>query len=451
MSTDSRSLVPNASNIADLDRLIRELVEEKLELPVSKGCDSERIAHRRLCLKVTGAIDASDLNTEVDILVEDRQHTKAAALALFQAENELAYLALMRNQPTQAHKMLAMAINGYQERQADPKWRNTCSEISKELTDPYSRAILAFVSKGNWRDVLDETTLALKYRIEVALRWLPDQELETYLNSITRESIREGDVEGILLTGLDKRGMDLLMAYINKFNDVQTAVLAMSHTVPRFIKDGHYLPRFEAWKGAYRCQISSWKLHLDRARFDVETRMLAKTWDDRPLLNNTPAQQISLVCNFCAKPLNPPEYSDNNDELAMQSPIQIPAQVQEPSPEGFQERNLHQPSSSDYHSEYHPTGSPLRTTGGTMCPNCGRHMPRCGVCSLWLGSPDPAPKSAEERVRAAKTEPSVDELMRSFVVFCINCNHGFHAEHAREWFVKHRVCPVSECNCICDQ
>jgi hypothetical protein len=41
--------------------------------------------------------------------------------------------------------------------------------------------------------------------------------------------------------------------------------------------------------------------------------------------------------------------------------------------------------------------------------------------------------------------------MKRFVVFCINCNHGFHAHHAHDWFTRHKVCPVAECNCICDR
>jgi hypothetical protein len=50
-----------------------------------------------------------------------------------------------------------------------------------------------------------------------------------------------------------------------------------------------------------------------------------------------------------------------------------------------------------------------------------------------------------------RTGPSEDEIIRRFVVFCINCNHGFHANHAKAWFERHRVCPVAECSCVCDR
>lgn len=31
--------------------------------------------------------------------------------------------------------------------------------------------------------------------------------------------------------------------------------------------------------------------------------------------------------------------------------------------------------------------------------------------------------------------------------FCLICNHGSHAGHAKEWFSKHTLCPVPECEC----
>jgi hypothetical protein len=33
--------------------------------------------------------------------------------------------------------------------------------------------------------------------------------------------------------------------------------------------------------------------------------------------------------------------------------------------------------------------------------------------------------------------------------FCLNCNHGMHAGHAKDWFSRHKVCPVPDCECNC--
>ena len=235
------------------------------------------------------------------------------------------------------------------------------------------------------------------------------------------EAIHQGDIEGIVLTGLGHSALDLFQSYINKFNDVQTPVLAMSHTVPRLIDDEANKARFQAWRQTYRWRMNSWKLQLERARFDVGSSKFAVTRDGRRLIS-PPPQQISLTCSYCTRPLT---QSD-----ALNSPVTAGEVV------------------------HLTTGHPLNlaTLAGTQCPKCERHMPRCGVCSLWLGSPHPlASASIPADPRQENRKLSEDEVMQRFVVFCIHCNHGFHSNHARNWFARHKVCPVAECRCICDR
>lgn len=396
----------------------------QLNLPETKGCDTAYPERRRLCLRLCGAAQSyRELEELVKNLSAENQHTKAAALAVFQDEPKLAYLGLRSNEPTQAHKLLAMAIAGAAKGENGTDWEETCAEIAKELTDPYARAILALVSKGDWKAVIKETTLPLKYRVEVALRWLPDDELTGYLKDATAEAMREGDIEGVVLTGLGHLAMGLFQSYIDKFNDVQTPVLALSHTVPRLVSNPASITQFEAWRETYRRQMNSWKQQLERARFDVGSRRFAVTADGRKLIP-APPQQVSLTCNYCTRPLT---LHDASSQLS-------------PTATG---------------ETVHPTvGNPLgsATMSGTVCPRCGRHMPRCGVCTLWLGSPDPMSRaSTTADAESQGHKPSEAEVMRRFVVFCINCNHGFHAHHARDWFTRHKVCPVAECNCICDR
>ncbi|KAL4925610.1 uncharacterized protein BDV17DRAFT_271885 [Aspergillus undulatus] len=423
-SLEARWLGPSSGHYPDINDTIADLVQEKLKLPAMENLQTRFSEQRRLGLRICGAAQSySELEELVKALSADGQHTKAAALAVFQDEPKLAYLALRSNAPTQSHKLLAMAIAGAAKGKADPDWEETCAEIAKEVTDPYSRAIIALVSKGDWRSVISESTLPLKYRVEVALRRLPDDDLTTYLTEATKRAIHYGNIEGIVLTGLGHSAMDLFQSYINKYNDVQTPVLAMSHTVPRFINTSPNKHRFENWRETYRWQINSWKLQLIRARFDVGSRKFATTWDGRRLIE-PPRQQVSLTCNYCTRP------------LTQQDPAQ-----------------------STGGEVVHPTpGNPLGSAAmsGTVCPRCGRHMPRCGVCTLYLGSPDPMSKAcvaAESSTGAGAENRKISdaEIMQRFIVFCINCNHGFHAHHAREWFGRHKVCPVADCSCICDR
>lgn len=394
---------------------------KQLSLPEIRGCETAHPEHRRLCLRLCGAAQTyRELEDLVTTLCAEGQHTKAAALAVFQDEPKLAYLGLRGNEPKQAHKMLAMAIAGSAKGDKSADWEETCAEISKELTDPYARAILALVSKGDWHAVIKENTLPLKYRVEVALRWLPDDELSEYLKDATTEAMQQGDIEGVVLTGLGHLAMGLFQSYIDRFNDIQTPVLAMSHTVPRIISNMTYVAKFEAWRETYRRQMNSWKLQLERARFDVGSRQFAVTVDGRKLVP-APPQQVSLTCNYCTRPLT---QHDSSSQISPSTAMET----------------------------VHPTvGNPLgsATMSGTVCPRCGRHMPRCGVCTLWLGSQDPLSIPVDAESNSSKA--SETEVMQRFVVFCIHCNHGFHAHHARAWFMRHKVCPVAECSCICDR
>ena len=429
-SFESRKIDASGSSFGSVKEAILSLAGE-LELPAMQGCETDFPKHRCLCLRLCGVVDMQHgLEQTVAKLVAEKQRTKAAALALFRDEPKLAYTALKSNEPAQAHNLLAMAIAGAGKGPPDRDWQEMCADIARELTDPYARAILAFVSKGDWNTVIEETTLPLKYRMEVALRWLPDAALTKYINQTTAEVICQGDIEGVVLTGLGYFAMELFQSYINKFNDVQTPVLAMSRTVPRFIDDDRVKVQFEAWCQTYRMQINSWKLQLDRVKFDVGSRKLAVTWGGRRLLP-APPQQISLACTYCTRPLAQQQASSSS--------------LYSYSTAIADETVVHPASRS-------PLGSIAMS--GTVCPKCGRHMPRCGVCTLWLGSPDPMSRAGAAANAAPENrdrKPSEMEIMRRFAVFCVNCNHGFHAHHAREWFQRHKVCPVAECDCICDR
>lgn len=42
-----------------------------------------------------------------------------------------------------------------------------------------------------------------------------------------------------------------------------------------------------------------------------------------------------------------------------------------------------------------------------------------------------------------------EQYDKSNVIWCMNCRHGGHVDHMKEWFEELTVCPNSSCNCIC--
>ena len=204
-----------------------------------------------------------------------------------------------------------------------------------------------------------------------------------------------------------------------------------------------------------------------------------------------------------------------------------------------QEKEPGDVSSATHKTQRHPLSSEKAAAIGTMCPKCGRRLPRCGICDMELGMPDPSylkwsargqklgsvdlsasvagsvittlgpgtatskagsdpsdakrSKSGSDPVQTNRSNPADagrsksgsdpsdanrshsgtdppaivvqdlvqgktlnEDMFRRFIAFCIKCNHGFHANHAMDWFCGvngrqgHSVCPVSECSCVCD-
>jgi hypothetical protein len=269
-------------------------------------------------------------------------------------------------------------------------------------TDPYMRAISSLIATNNWETIANQESLPLRERTYVALRYFDDDKLTKWLDKQVTRAIDKGDIEGIVLTGITDRLVDIFEMYVEKFNDVQTATLVMSICAPRYIDDY----RWFAWRNAYRAYLQRHKAFYQRTKFEVESTKKSKR-DGVPTVK-TPSRQITLRCVYC----------DAEYELSKPGSGAPSAGIQ---------RN------------------PLLNTNinaGVSCPNCGRHLPRCVICLEVVGIP-----------RSDRPEVSLDPEKRvaaRFPTFCLKCDHVVHLDHARQWFARHVECPVPECRCRCN-
>ena len=369
--------------------------------------------HRRVCLYTCGlGLSPQLVEATVKEMIDNSEKTKAAALAIIHSGGKLALQALRAGIISAVDRELSLALAGYLNGLTGDRndtWHETIQNLAMDLQDPYARAILAFVSRGDWHDVLQETSLPLRDRVGIALMYLPDDELTQYINTSTNEAIKAGDIEGIILTGLGPKSVPLFENYIQKFSDLQTAVLALAFASPRYFTD----PRVTTWRQTYRTQLDELGMFLQRAQFDVQHSKLSSLPDGASTLPSPP-RQISIRCTYCDQSL------DRNPD-----------------------HNATAPNTSTNHGIHQ--GSIFGITGkaGTACPKCGRHMPRCVICMNWVGVPDPHTKGAVAKPMEKK------EAMDNFVSVCRGCWHVTHAGHAEEWFRRHSVCPASGCDCRC--
>ncbi|KAI9806374.1 MAG: hypothetical protein M1825_006489 [Sarcosagium campestre] len=395
------------------------------------GVETKYPEQRQLCLAICGwAMSAEEFEAELHRISEEETTTKAAAWALFHGQPKRAVEAVFGG--SDSEKLVAMAIAGYynmvglSKHGNEEAWISLCTEIGQKARDPYSRAILALVSTEDWKSVIAETSLPLRDRIGVALMFLPDDEVRGFLDDLAADCIASGDIEGICLTGITPDGMDLFQSYIANSGDVQTAVLVMSNGHPRYIDDF----RFPLWSADYCGRLSTYKLHVKRALFET-----AHSKRSGQVPSKASRRQISVRCRSCDQAI----AHDDSDAATVASTSSTIVGVPGDGSAGATAAAA-AAAAANVHN-----GNPLNSIGvrsGTSCPKCGRRLPRCAVCMMWLGVPDP------RRARGG-VAPTDEDSMARFMNFCNVCLHGYHAHHATEWFSKYKECPVPECKCLC--
>jgi hypothetical protein len=319
--------------------------------------------------------------------------------------------------------------------------REACAWMSDMTPDPYLKSLLTYFITGDWSSVVSMPQLSLHDRVAVACKYLPDSALTAFLTHTTNLAIQTGDISGLLLTGLTTRSLDLLTVHISQHpsSGLQNAVLLLSRACPLYIQDA----RWTLWKDIYLEHLQTYRTFLERTRYIKEHNLLSVTREGRSV--NKPQQpSLTIRCLNCQQNL-----ALRKDARSSKNRL-LPTLHHSSAAGGAAQ------TSSTHHAHHRatpsfskpPTGPPQNpnnktsTTPGLHCPNCGAQMPRCALCMLWLGSPDPAKQGGYETLKGEDHEARL-------MVFCMSCTHGFHGNHARDWFARHAMCPVPDCGCMC--
>jgi hypothetical protein len=414
---DERLIDPDTSTSQQMfSDAVKEIVEA-MEFPAFEGVSTEYAENRQLCLSLCGwSLDKAGVQQYCEQLVDDGEIYKAIVLAVFQGHKDIA-LQLLRatltakRLPQDDIGLAAVIACASPSSGVSADQREACSWMADMTSDPYLKSLLAYFISGDWSTVVHMPQLSLHDRVAVALKYLPDPQLSHFLTTTTSSAICLGDLSGLLLTGLTNRFLDLLTVHISSHptTGLQNAVLLLSRACPLYIQDA----RWPLWKDTYLAHMQTWRTFLERTRYVKEHNLLSVTKEGRSV--NKPSQlSLTLRCLNCQQNL-----ALRKDPRSSTSRL-LPTQPSHRLPQ--------KPSSS--------------TTPGLSCPNCASKMPRCGLCMLWLGSPDPSKQGAYETLKGEDKEARL-------MVFCMSCTHGFHGHHARDWFARHAMCPVPDCGCMC--
>ncbi|EPY52487.1 ubiquitin-protein ligase E3 [Schizosaccharomyces cryophilus OY26] len=356
------------------------------------------------------------LDQDIESFIGANEHVKAAGLALFHGkiENVVRILAM----GGELEKTISTAVAGYITSQglnqlgSDSLWKEMSRNLSTELEDPYLRAIFAYVSNSDWRDVLDEVSLSLRDRLGIALRFLPDEDLSNYLEDLCRTTVQSGDPEGIILTGLTPLGIELLQNFVNHSNDVQTAALLASYVVPKKFTDW----RADGWIESYRELFNRWRLYRERVKFDLGRTELSRDQNGQ-VMKIAPKPSLYISCNYCKKSLVHQKDSTQSEQSVSTL---------------TKTRKLTNPKNSSH-----------------TCPHCRQPFPKCSVCGLALSDQDVPQNKPTSIPNQNLNDSKRKNNFGTWFSFCLRCYHGTHAAHASEWFMRHSVCPVPDCSCNC--
>eukprot|EP01112_Ceratiomyxa_fruticulosa_P009735 TRINITY_DN2550_c0_g6_i1.p1 TRINITY_DN2550_c0_g6~~TRINITY_DN2550_c0_g6_i1.p1 ORF type:complete len:963 (+),score=164.66 TRINITY_DN2550_c0_g6_i1:1544-4432(+) len=403
---------------------------------------------RSLCLQICGWAPKSSLDVTLSRLEKEGEHEKAAAMAVFYLDTVRAiqilnkYISLgntnngnNNNNNNFSHLTISMALASFGENlsmggnilkeQVRTMIRNTPS------LHPYLRACMEFLC-SDYRDldqVIESLNISLHDKIALGCKYLGDKELYSFIERLSASCIESGKLEGLILTGLNSKGVELLQHYVDKLGDVQTACLIMIHVVPLVFKDH----RVSRWLSIYREMLDLWKLWYERALLDV----------NRKTAEITPPSQIFARCNFC------------NASLSMSAIA--PSKVVSSRVGRFTgSTSQTTPSSSSVQMPIISTKTKI-----SSCPACKKPLPRCSLCLQMLNCSLPTfesnrPISSSMGGESLSNSGQNLESMYwksgsndfdNWFTWCQTCRHGGHSKHIFVWFENHTQCPFNYCSC----
>jgi len=404
-----------------------------------------KLTQRQLCLQLCGwSLKDEELKASVRRWDKEGKVSKAACWLVFTKQYSKAMEILMKSD-NEVHRMMSGTIAALMPHIAttfgpikNPELREHYSTLVVRVQDPYFRMMITHLALGDWSEVLEEEVIPFRERLAIAVQFLDDRSLTSYLHRMARDASTKGYIEGLLVTGLTKPqfstkagaggggagGIDILQAYVDRTGDVQTAALIGSYVCPSKLQDGRTVRAVERWVQGYRDLLDGFHMEHQRVEFDIDRGQLV---NEAAVLNDegrglqavrgagshelgiAPAQ-ILIRCRYCNKAVNGPE------------------------PMAGKERPHHGQK-----------GRP------TTCPNCSRSLPKCSVCLMPLAIVDDA--SRESELGYSPYKDTMDEA----IIFCQSCRHGGHASHILEWFLHdngqraHGMCPVANCDCRCSE
>jgi WD repeat-containing protein mio len=340
-----------------------------------QGFNQYESYQRKFASKICGWLDCEE--------EEEENSTRSFAKFIFSTKLTQA-INVLTNMKNPIYKYLAFALFQYNQSTKE-KFRELFQ--NEKLDDAYLRASIGFLS-SKWNDyscILYEKEISFSDRLSFALKYLNNDQLLNYVRSMKEQFLANGDLQGIILTGLLNPDTVTLLSNFNDFHsDIQT-ICILTTQLP--IKDYFSKIILES----YRDLLDRWSLFEERAILDIS---MAK-------FKNIEVPKVNVVCKFCNQTISNVVNSKTRSIRKYATPI---------------------------------------SNKSNSCPNCQKPLPSCSVCQMPFGTPI---SSIGENI-----SQNTQNLDYTFV-WCVSCKHSGHLKHLMEWFQNHKECSVPGCDCKC--
>ncbi|KAJ2162648.1 hypothetical protein GGF46_000521 [Coemansia sp. RSA 552] len=453
----------------ELKYLYRHSAMEARRRKSAAGLAGTRLeGQRQLALSYCGwGLEGRIREQHIRALENAREFSAAAGTSFIYGDHQRCLQSLEKS-TAQDQKLLSFMLKA----QLDDNSMLTPVELGKSALAPgdmfgcpHLQMIFMYLATGSWSKVIGNMEgLPLSYRLAVALRYLGDRELMSYMVAAGRTAARQGNLDGLVITGISGAGGRLVVQqYVDWTADVQTAALVSSFDPTDDAAAGG---TGERWIYEYRHLLNKWRMFTTRCLFDIaqgnyrESKGLARL---SAVGEKVAVQPADVRCSLCHQSLE----SESSRRKGRARPA-AGSGVSTPGAAGTVAGAVSVTagaSGAGLGPAFPQAAQPLigqksALPGGdgrrrnaqeaqtrllyTHCPRCNGSLPRCVVCRMKLGTPV-LPQST-----ADAPTPSGGDFAQWFS-WCQTCGHGGHVAHLQSWFSIHSECPVPACECHCDR
>lgn len=372
---------------------------------------------RRYALTACGWAGKFDLINVLGECEEFGEYERSAALAVWHGDIGAAVRSLHRasqalrqklqteavgtSQYAETLDLIAMCIAGFGGN-AGSVWQVACSTLLQRddldlkkhnsSSAAYLRALCQFLlnvgSPESVREVLGNTRLSLSDRIAFACRFLGHNDLKEFLSRCIKSCQSNGNIEGLVASGLSRDGIQILQAFVDREADIQTAALVVSRTIVPADWTAERRSCVE-WVESYRALLNRWQMWTSRSMFDVDRADLLRRIRSRNAdgTASTGAKAVSYQNRRLQNPNRRQGLRSAEPDFMSSIPAQLDARCNYcSSPLG-----LRLFAASHWLSKMKPVLS--------CCPQCRKPLPRCAICLLPFGCLNPYMELTRDRSR----------------------------------------------------